>query len=120
LIPTALWLHYDFLSLKNDVNVPSKRNNSNKHKNLVKKKILFVGVFKVTDEKGRMDLALHPDPLVKGTAPARLKIVKKTWLPQSVPDQHSDLKFIFTDPDPSINKQKMKKNPDSYCFVASL
>ncbi len=30
LIPTVLWLLYDFLSLKNDVNVPSK---SNKHKN---------------------------------------------------------------------------------------
>jgi hypothetical protein len=39
-----------FLSLKNDVNVHSKRN---KHKNLrEKKKILFfVGILKVTDEK---------------------------------------------------------------------
>ncbi len=34
LISTVLWLLYDFLSLKNDVNVPSKRN---KHKNLEKK-----------------------------------------------------------------------------------
>jgi hypothetical protein len=31
LIPNVLWLIYDFLSLKNDVNVPSK---SNKQKNL--------------------------------------------------------------------------------------
>jgi hypothetical protein len=30
LIPTVLWLLYDFLSLKNDVNIPSK---SNKQKN---------------------------------------------------------------------------------------
>ncbi len=32
LISTVLWLLYDFLSLKNDVNVPSKRN---KHNNLL-------------------------------------------------------------------------------------
>ncbi len=32
LISTVLWILYDFLSLKNDVNVPSKRN---KHKNLL-------------------------------------------------------------------------------------
>ncbi len=41
---------YDFLSMKTDVNVPSKRN---KHKNFVKK-LIFVGIFKVTDEKGRI------------------------------------------------------------------
>ncbi len=29
LIPTALWLLFDFLSLKNDVNVPSKSNEQN-------------------------------------------------------------------------------------------
>ncbi len=34
LIPTVLWLLLDFLSLKNDVNVPSK---SNKQKNFIKK-----------------------------------------------------------------------------------
>jgi hypothetical protein len=34
MIPTALWLYLDFLSLKNDVNVPSK---SNKQKNVLKK-----------------------------------------------------------------------------------
>ncbi len=34
LISTVLWLLYDFLSLKNDVNVPSKRN---KHTTLEEK-----------------------------------------------------------------------------------
>ncbi len=44
----CLWLLYDFLSLKNDVNVASK---SNKQKNL--KKIILVGILKVADEKTR-------------------------------------------------------------------
>ncbi len=43
---TVLRLLCDFLSLKNDVNVPSK---SYKQKNL--KKILFAGALKVTEEK---------------------------------------------------------------------
>jgi hypothetical protein len=34
MIPTVLWLPYAFLSLKNDVNVPSK---SNKQKNFEQK-----------------------------------------------------------------------------------
>ncbi len=38
LISNVMWLLYDFLSLKNDVNVPSKKN---KHKNLAKKKKKF-------------------------------------------------------------------------------
>jgi hypothetical protein len=46
LIPTVFWLLYDILSLKNDVNVPSKRN---KEKNFWKK-ITFLVVLKVTDE----------------------------------------------------------------------
>jgi hypothetical protein len=41
LIPTVLWILYDFLSLKNDVNVASK---SNKHKNL--EKIVYIGGLK--------------------------------------------------------------------------
>jgi hypothetical protein len=44
--PSIIKLLYDFLSLKNDVNVPSK---SNKQKN--RKKWFFVGV---TDEKSRI------------------------------------------------------------------
>jgi hypothetical protein len=45
---------FDFLSLKNDVNVRSK---SNKQKNLGKKNLFFVGVFtvlKVNDENSRI------------------------------------------------------------------
>ncbi len=38
LIPTVLWLLFDFLSLRNDVNVPSKRN---KQKNLWKITVVF-------------------------------------------------------------------------------
>jgi hypothetical protein len=37
LIPTVLWLLFDFLSLKNDVNVPSKSNKEKKFD----KKLLF-------------------------------------------------------------------------------
>ncbi len=40
---------YDFLSLKNDVNVPSKSNMQYKSKKI----IIFAGVSKVTDEKIR-------------------------------------------------------------------
>jgi hypothetical protein len=47
---TVLGLLYDFLALRNDVIVPSK---SNKQKTLVKK-LFFVGVLKVTDEKTRI------------------------------------------------------------------
>ncbi len=44
----------DFLSLKNDINVPSK---SNKQKNL--EKIIFVGILKVTDEKSRIQIPIR-------------------------------------------------------------
>jgi hypothetical protein len=43
------FLLYDFLSLKNDVNAPSK---TNKEKNL-DKKVIFVGSLKDTYEKSR-------------------------------------------------------------------
>ncbi len=57
LIPTVMRLLYDFLSLKNDVNIPSK---STKQKNL-EKNYFFVDVLKVTDENMQ-----DPDPLVRG------------------------------------------------------
>jgi hypothetical protein len=41
-----LWLLYDFLNLKNDINVPSKSNKQ--------KKIIFVDVLKVTDKNSRI------------------------------------------------------------------
>ncbi len=49
IIKTVFSLLCDFLSLKDDVNVPSK---SNKQNNLGKK-LFFVGILKVTDEKSR-------------------------------------------------------------------
>ncbi len=39
LIPTVLWLHYDFLSSQNDVDLPSKSNKAEK-----------LGVLKVNNE----------------------------------------------------------------------
>ncbi len=45
---------YDFLSLKNDVNVPSK---SNKHKNSEKK--IYVDILKITDENGRIRIRIR-------------------------------------------------------------
>ncbi len=49
LISTVLRLLSDFLSLKNDANLPSK---INKRKNIFKK-IFLVGLLKITDEKSR-------------------------------------------------------------------
>ncbi len=48
LIPTVLWLLYDFFSLKNDVNVPSKSN-----------KQFFVDIMKVTDENSRIRIRIR-------------------------------------------------------------
>ncbi len=54
-IPTVLWLLLNFLSLKNDVNIPSK---SFKHKNF-----LLKSVFLLTSWRSVMKIA---DPLVRG------------------------------------------------------
>jgi hypothetical protein len=51
---------FDFLSLKNYVNFPSK---SKKQKMFFK--LVFVGILKVNDEYSR-DLNPDPDPLVRG------------------------------------------------------
>ncbi len=72
LIPTVLWLLLDFLSLKNDVNVPSK---SNKQENFIKN-LFFVGILKVNDENSRIRILLSeawicdPDPIHS----------KKSWI----------------------------------------
>ncbi len=55
---TILWHHFDFSSLKTDVNVPTK---SNKQKNFEKKKLFFVDILSATDEK-KQDLDPEPDP----------------------------------------------------------
>jgi hypothetical protein len=51
LMPTVLWLLYDFLSLKNDVrvNITSK---GNKQKN-------FVDILKITDKNSRIRIRIH-------------------------------------------------------------
>jgi hypothetical protein len=53
---------FDFLSLKNDINVPSKSNNQ---KNCVKN-YFFAGILKVNDENSRIRIRIHfsedPDP----------------------------------------------------------
>jgi hypothetical protein len=53
LISTILWLlfhFFDFLSIKIDVNVPSK---SNKQK-ILKQNVFFVGILSATEEKGEV------------------------------------------------------------------
>ncbi len=65
LISTLFWLLYDFLSLKNDVNVPSK---SNKQKNLDKKIILCWRL------EGQWRKDQDPDPLVRDKDP-RIRIL---------------------------------------------
>ncbi len=60
LIPAVLWLLCDFLSLKNDVNVASKR--------ISKNTFFSVAFLKVTDENSRsadLDPDPRPDPLVR-------------------------------------------------------
>ncbi len=70
LIPTVLWLLLDFLSLKNDVNVPSKSN---------KQKFFFKLVF-CWHLEGQWRKRQDPDPLVRGMDP-RIRIpTKRSWI----------------------------------------
>jgi hypothetical protein len=65
----------EFLSLKNYVNVASKRH---KQKNCVKK-LVFAGILKVSDENRRIRIQ-DPDPLVRGMDP-RIRIhPKMSWI----------------------------------------
>jgi hypothetical protein len=68
---------FDFLFLKDDVNVASK---SNKQKNCVKK-LVFAGILKVSDENNRIRIQ-DPDPLVRGMDPRiRIRIhPKMSWI----------------------------------------
>ncbi len=80
LIPTVLWLLFDFLSLKNDVNIPYLQKVISR-KTSIKKKLFFVGVLKVNDENSRV-LIQDPDPLVRGMDPRiRIRIhTKMSWI----------------------------------------
>jgi hypothetical protein len=71
---------FDFLSLKNVVNVASK---SNKQKNCVKKQF-FTGILKVNDANSRIRIQ-DPDPLVRGMDPRiRIRIHSKmSWIPNT-------------------------------------
>jgi hypothetical protein len=66
---------FEFLSLKNDVNVASK---SHKQKKIVLKHLFFADILKVNDENRRIriqdpDPDPNPDPLVRGMNP-RIRI----------------------------------------------
>jgi hypothetical protein len=65
LIPTFLWLLYDFLSSKNDVNVPSKSNDQ--------KKIIFVDVLKISIRNAWIRIQSRTGILKTDPDPATLK-----------------------------------------------
>jgi hypothetical protein len=70
---------FDFLSLKNDVNVALKSTVISR-KNLVKK-VSFCWILKVNDENSRIRIQ-DPDPLVRGMDPRiRIRIhPKMSWI----------------------------------------
>ncbi len=79
LIPTVLWLRLDFLSLKNDVNAPSK---SNKQKSFFLlaswRSMTKISRIRIQDP----DPEPNPDPLVRGMDPRiRIRIYSKiSWI----------------------------------------
>ncbi len=48
-----------------------------------------------------------------------IPVLKIVFISVVDPDPSPGSDFIWTDPDPSINKQKSKKNLDFYYFVIS-
>jgi hypothetical protein len=78
IVSTVLWLLYDFLSLKNDVNVSLK---SNKQKNFQNN--YFLMAFMVTDEKSRIRIRIRSadlDPYNNVTDPQQwLFFSLKLW-----------------------------------------
>ncbi len=77
-IPTALWRFFSFLSLKNDVNVPSK---SNTQKNLFLY-LFFVGILKFNDENSRIRICIRIRIHQSGMDP-RIRIrlhTKMSWI----------------------------------------
>ncbi len=95
LIPTVLWLLYDFLSFKNDVNVASK---SNKQKNLKKKSFLlaswrsmtkecsFAGSGSISQKRGSGSV-----PKCHGSATLRKTVSVGCFFFSWKPDQEPDL-----------------------------
>jgi len=75
LIPTVLWLLLDFLSLKNDVNVPLK---SIKQKNFVKN-YFFFGLLNVNDENNRIRSASGSTSKCQGSATLTGTEAKSHW-----------------------------------------
>ncbi len=68
---------FDFLSLKNDVNVPSKVISRNK------KKLFLVDILKVYDKNSRIRSDPDPDPLVRGMDPQIRIHTKTSWIRNS-------------------------------------
>ncbi len=66
IVSTVLWFLFHILSLKNDVNVPSK---SNEQKNFFYTNYFFVSGLKVNNKKNKTRIRIRntdPDPLVRG------------------------------------------------------
>ncbi len=83
LIPTVLWHFYDFLSLKNDVNVDSK---SNKPKNW--ENFFLVAILKVTDENSRIGSRIRIRNRTVTRKDTRIRL-KMTWI------RNTDMKIII-------------------------
>ncbi len=85
LIPNVLWLLLDFLSLQNDVNVPSKSN----------KQIFFLFVF---EGQWRKSQDPDPNPLVTGMDPrTRIRIdTKMSWIRNTGSKTNTDLTITGT------------------------
>ncbi len=71
-IPSFLWLFLDFLSLKNDVNIPSK---SNKQNNFFLNKF-FVGALKFNDENSSLVRGI--DPQIGIRIPTKMSWIRNT------------------------------------------
>jgi hypothetical protein len=117
LIYTVLWLLYDFLFLKNDVNVPSERK---KHKNF-----LFASWRSLTKRAGSGARSV-PKCHGSGTLVSIFLIFFGAWHMSSFCEWRKLTTQISTrfsisvrDLDPSINKQKNEENPWFILFVTS-
>jgi hypothetical protein len=60
---------FDFLSLKKDVNVPSKR---------INRKLSVFGILEVNDENSRIQIQ-DPDPLVRSPDPYKNVMDPQQW-----------------------------------------